>query len=154
MMITCYEHILYNRALAKLTRICFANSVYEILIKSCYNSSTNRNQKVFISTLNKGIHPTYPCCLQRKSKQCYSMYSASTPSLRIGSGQEGLTVAARARKKLTGRAISEWFGVGGGGWGDGQLPFFLLYPLSFFLLSLHLFINYRAYSQANQHFIT
>ena len=69
MKIICGENELYSSPVAKLTRICFANSVYEILIKSCYNSSTNRNQKVFINTLNKGIYTTYPCCLQHQTKK-------------------------------------------------------------------------------------
>lgn len=67
-MIIC-ENKLYISPTAKLTRICFANSINEILIKSCYDSSTNRNQKVLISTLNKGIYTTYPRCLQQQAKK-------------------------------------------------------------------------------------
>lgn len=96
----------YSRAAAELTRICFANSVNEVLIKSCYNSSTNRNQKVLISTLNKGINTTYPCCLQYQAKKHYSV-STHPPTVSKRLGLEGSNCS--------------WMGQEGTGWGCSRL---------------------------------
>lgn len=52
-----------------LTRVCLTDSINELLIKSCYNGSTNRNYEVLVSTLYKGIHTTNPGCLNQKEKQ-------------------------------------------------------------------------------------
>lgn len=66
------EH--YTKSPIELTRIRFADSINKVLIKSCHNSSTNRDHKVLISTLNKGIHTTYPRCLQHQpEKYCYHL---------------------------------------------------------------------------------
>ena len=98
----CKWTLPYSRAAAELTRICFANSVNEVLVKSCYNSSTKRNQKVLISTLNKGIKTTYPCCLQYQAKKHYSV-STHPPTVSNRLGLEGSNCS--------------WMGQEGTGWG-------------------------------------
>lgn len=53
----------------KLTWVCFTQSINKTIIKTSNDGATNRNHKVFVQTLNEGVHAAKPCCLCEKKTE-------------------------------------------------------------------------------------